>query len=401
MRNTYVTLKRVVEHQDRTAERQREQAIRVARAMAAQFPTEVIRAPRTYHGTPLDTLACTVRNTMRTLRSRRKPSAGADGYLELTYARRGLKVTVTGYRSEGGALIRELKRTIQSKREDRRALETEHRRYVAKIGQYVETVGRVHMTPGFWSKALLLVKARRAFEAKHPRTDAKHVGLELEFCSPRTRTEIGTALNEAGLADFVCLKGDGSVSPNQGDHGHEICILATQDTVRDLVPRVVAVLAAMGSYVNKSCGFHAHLDMRGRDPEHAWRNLRQAQPLLYRMVPKSRRDNHYCKQVRTTSYVTARRSGDRYRGINVESLRSHRTIEVRLHSATLETRKIVNWVELLTAIVDAPAIEKPIRSVLALRRATGISSWLASYVTARIAQFADASRGESENRAAA
>lgn len=87
---------------------------------------------------------------------------------------------------------------------------------------------------------------------------------------------------------------------------------------------------------------------------------------------------------------------DRYSGINPYALDEHTTIEVRIHGGTCNPTKIVNWVKLLVAIVNAPKLERIPRTSLGLKRATGISNDLMLYVRSRMRRFADEHRGETK-----
>ncbi len=44
--------------------------------------------------------------------------------------------------------------------------------------------------------------------------------------------------------------------------------------------------------------------------------------------------------------------GNRYRGLNLHSLLNIGTIELRYHSGTLDSTKIINWLFINTAIID-------------------------------------------------
>jgi hypothetical protein len=71
---------------------------------------------------------------------------------------------------------------------------------------------------------------------------------------------------------------------------------------------------------------------------------------LRELVPTSRRDgNTYCKFGVTKS--------DRYRAVNIRSFETHKTLEVRLHSGTVDYTKVLAWVrlcELLLALRRKP-----------------------------------------------
>ena len=97
-----------------------------------------------------------------------------------------------------------------------------------------------------------------------------------------------------------------------------------------------------GAEVNRSCGLHVHIDCRDISATAAntrAKRLREALPWLRRMVPSSRLSNNYCNGSR-----------GRYMPINTESYHKHSTVEVRLHSGTLDADKIRNWIEVVRFI---------------------------------------------------
>ncbi len=171
----------------------------------------------------------------------------------------------------------------------------------------------------------------------------RRYGVELETHTCHDHFEL------QGVTPFGC-KYDGSiagmefVSPIlQGDEGLEeisrFCGLARRFTV------------------DSACGYHLHIDME-RDPsavKHAALAYSLAAELWGSFVPQSRRRNRYCGQtewdwdtlkwkktwddVRNYTYLF-----DRYMWCNLAALRSHGTIEIRLHTSTLDANKVNNWV---------------------------------------------------------
>jgi hypothetical protein len=374
--------------------------VREIRALQVARATLPLKREQRYGsviGSAQATLAEGIRNNRELLRSRQRPNVQT---VMISYSRRGITVETQIGRNQIATVLRTVRNEISRRRQQARLLESTGATYVPRLGRSLPTYDHVHIEAGTFLKLSKAMKARRVRSDKRPQTADRHVGLELEFCSPVDADTLGAMLTEANLADHVQLKGDGSVNANAGDHAHEICILATQSTVSEIVPKVTAVLAQARSYVNASCGYHVHLDMRDRDSRAAWTNLRQCQPLLYKMAPKTRKTGRYCKPVRTKDFGSARRSGNRYVGINAQALSEHRTIEVRLHSSTLDPRKILNWVDLLVRIIDAAPIEKPVNSPLAIRRTLDLPMALASYVKARVELFAAQHAGDESTETA-
>lgn len=124
--------------------------------------------------------------------------------------------------------------------------------------------------------------------------------------------------------------------------------------------------AEVGAKVNKSCGFHVHLDA------YSWRSdsiirlmkvwAKIEQPILYALVPVSRRNQNFCRQI-TPDWIlncanmfrrTARPSiGSRYYSLNLAALARHGTIEVRLHGGTSEFMKAASWVLMNQKLFEA------------------------------------------------
>jgi hypothetical protein len=123
---------------------------------------------------------------------------------------------------------------------------------------------------------------------------------------------------------------------------------------RELEIRLYKVCQSLrGHVVNKSCGMHVHLDCRGKAENEVWALAKKVDAWLYalrELVPESRRDNQYCK------FGISRT--DRYRAVNFMSFREHGTLEVRLHSGTVDYTKIISWIRLLELLLVIQAKPK-------------------------------------------
>ena len=89
----------------------------------------------------------------------------------------------------------------------------------------------------------------------------------------------------------------------------------------------------------------------------------RTQALWQSFVPDSRRENHYCgpiqwgsTDVRSVDNISQFRDWvddiDRYCWFNVHAYGKHRSLEIRLHTSTLEDAKVCNWVKAHTRFVD-------------------------------------------------
>lgn len=152
----------------------------------------------------------------------------------------------------------------------------------------------------------------------------------------------------------VRVKEDGSIRYTENQYGFEFtCLTRVSNLIN--VQKLCLALKELKAEVNASCGLHVHLDARNGDGRKIANRLKNALPLLKMMVPKSRLNNQYCHRDMSNR-------GERYAKINKESLRKHRTIEVRMHSGTTDFVKISNWIKTLTLIARAP---KPLNEKLA------------------------------------
>ena len=82
----------------------------------------------------------------------------------------------------------------------------------------------------------------------------------------------------------------------------------------------------------------------------------------------------------------------RRQAINPMSYSEHKTIEVRLHSASVNSTKINNWISILLAIVDKDYVVSTSDYITAPEDMTtcfGISSDLVEYIKKRTDKFKD------------
>jgi hypothetical protein len=202
--------------------------------------------------------------------------------------------------------------------------------------------------------------------------------------SSERRSEIEQRIKEAFKRHGVKntrIKDDGSIRDGDGFESFEFTILFDIEKPERL-KRLCNALTALGATVNSSCGLHVHLDARDGAGRSIATRLKNALPLLKRMIPKSRLDNSYCRDDVSTR-------GQRYAKINRESLRKHRTIEVRMHSGTTQYEKIFNWVRVLHTIARGEkrlSVKKAENTLMALAT-LGMPNDLNAWVLSRVEQF--------------
>lgn len=242
---------------------------------------------------------------------------------------------------------------------------------VSEDGRFGHDKYIIHMEEGTFVKLAQIGKLRRVFEAKKPRTKEHHVGVEIEFVSKFNKYELAQLLFNNNVHDFVQLIQDGSLRPEKEyKYCHEITILAPEAMIHMVIQRVLkAINHKDGSRVNKRCGLHVHLDMRNRNHQLSYSNLLRAQTMMFAMNPRSRLDGTQSDSKKDVAYARrmeiediqeairdmSSRSGSlehRYVSVNPLALERHQTIEVRVHSGSLNFEKISNWIKMLTAIVN-------------------------------------------------
>jgi hypothetical protein len=182
---------------------------------------------------------------------------------------------------------------------------------------------------------------------------------------------------------------DGSIDTPDDDEwiALEARVLTSIDDTSNL-EAFCKLLNEVGAEVNKTCGLHVHLDMRDyeRRPATVVKRLARAIPLLKAMVPSSRVDNQYCRHD-VGSESNEGRHDSRYAIINdAVAFDKFGTIEVRLHSGSINFTKINNWIRILYSIartegsVSAPTLE-------GFAAHLNWSASLVAYIVTRIRKF--------------
>lgn len=233
-------------------------------------------------------------------------------------------------------------------------------------------------------------KLDKVKEDKKPKTKTKHIGVEMEFISRLDFDEMRELLAKNDLENYVTSKSDGSIDgTDEHPYEHELCILATERIIGKIVKKVCDLIRRH-SDVNSSCGLHVHLDMRNRDVDKAYANLWAAQPMLYAMCPKSRIKNSFCRPVEEYKPVLVDRHEDRYVGVNRDAYMRHKTLEIRIHSSTLNATKINNWIKLLTTIANSKDEDYPTsmwRDLVETKKKVKLTHNIETYVKERIGKF--------------
>lgn len=178
----------------------------------------------------------------------------------------------------------------------------------------------------------------------------------------------------------------------EGDAGYELRVLTPQFELASILAKVCKTLQDCNATVNKTCGLHVHLDMRGRDAKKAYNNLYKSQWLLFSMQPKSRRENNYCRPNIESELHEEIETGVRYKCVNAQSYSEHRTLEVRVHSGSISANKIIGWASLLIDIINAPWLPTKIDGYAQLTREVRLRAVSRDYVQQRLLKFAGSDR---------
>lgn len=257
------------------------------------------------------------------------------------------------------------------------------------------------------------------------------VGLELETVNGEPEKLVGKLDHRIGVEHDGSLQGKSPIEL--------VTPPASADILEGLINSTTKALRAAGYRVNKSCGFHIHLDSEdfNTNGDKIFKILATyyvVEPVIFAMLPLSRRDNKYSlplkywldepKMMKLAGRKIAlkdlemewykNRSSDlirnfksrkwdssRYHGLNLHSLFMNGHIEMRYHHGTLNTTKIKNWVNLNLLLVDwalnnynknvidaifyADKVEQKVRIMV---RHMGINREIRRYINRNLRKFA-------------
>lgn len=215
----------------------------------------------------------------------------------------------------------------------------------------------------FYTKDFLkaLPKIEKLKKNKKPTNKrANYVGVEMEMCTKLSDIELTNLLIKNKLDRFCTISGDGSIDTT-ADHEFdlELKILAKESEIEKVITKVCKILNKDERAVtNDSCGLHVHLDMRNRNVVQAYYNLYDAQDTMETMVDSYRLDNEYCQRNSSKVFAQQLASSSRYKTINVLAYNKFKTLEVRLHEGTTDSKKINKWIKFLLKTVKQKNIKE-------------------------------------------
>lgn len=230
---------------------------------------------------------------------------------------------------------------------------SEYRKY-EKIPRYYRNSYYVYLEPN----GILLFHEKKKLEYyKKPASFSKdnYVGIEIECYTKTTREELKNVLAMHKLGGVCEVASDGSLHATSGYQSHEVRVLTTESTYKEVINKVCNAIKQCEGIVNDCCGLHVHLDMRNKNPVRAYWNLYDSRDILYMTIPEKRKTNTFCSfEGISSSFKKQSRNSKHYDAISLESLNRHKTIEVRCHEGTVDADAMSNWIDLLLNIVNKP-----------------------------------------------
>jgi Putative amidoligase enzyme len=211
----------------------------------------------------------------------------------------------------------------------------------------------------------------------------RRFGIELEMVAPVTAR--GDALNHAAALinglNVQCrtasytgraynvwqCKSDSSISPHDRSVEVVSAIMPARPDSYETVTRVATRLDGEGYGINRTCGFHVHVDVADlTTQERMLVVLRYAhmQGEINAMLPPSRRSNNYCAPLRDRASLesaidrnsTSWRAGQGRASESVNTAFLHdganARLEFRQAAGTCNAAKVVGWITFLQEFID-------------------------------------------------
>ena len=121
-----------------------------------------------------------------------------------------------------------------------------------------------------------------------------------------------------------------------------------------------------------------------------FKNLVNAQPILFAINPDNRLNNDYCLPLLDYDAWDQERWG-----VNLQAYYEHKTIEVRIHEGTIDSKIINKWIELLLNIKNKDTVidSNTFHHLNSFFKEFNINKELRSYIKRRLKKF---SRSEKE-----
>lgn len=207
-------------------------------------------------------------------------------------------------------------------------------------------------------------------------------GIEIE-CTGLTMEDAARLITAAGMPCHV--EGYGHSAPRNWKIVPDASVVDGFEVVSPIlsgelglatVRKVAQTILGGGAKVNKTCGFHVHVDARdlsGADLIHVVKRYALHESQIDAFMPMSRRanNNRFCLSMvdvsadlssvaRYNTYTPTRLAEEivtnRYYKVNIHSFIRHGTVEFRQHSGTVDHKKMENWIQFCLNFVEGSRV---------------------------------------------
>jgi hypothetical protein len=266
---------------------------------------------------------------------------------------------------------------------------------------------------GQWGQDKIRALSRIIYESKGVPSESvgEWLSVEIEciFISDNKVNQFVAYCRKQGYAKLVTVKNDGSINArgedaedscgdcddcengdrcenreNNGLVGKEIVVSFTL-AAPQVLQAICAKLIELGCTVNKTCGLHVHFDCRNlvaRQVTTIGKRVANCVPALKQMLPKSRQNNTYCRDIINKHS----KNSSRYAFVNLQAYSKHSTLEIRGHSGTIDAEKMLNWIRVLKVIMSKRNTAS-FNDVASLVANFNFGDTLKAYILERAAKF--------------
>lgn len=167
-----------------------------------------------------------------------------------------------------------------------------------------------------------------------------------------SRLTVTPSTRSAGVSEFWKAVPDGSIKYNGGEYPAELVspIIRSREDIERVLKPLCLGLTKDEVRNDPSCGFHVHIEFPSKGPKERaeiYKLLLKYQDELFKLIPKHRRDNNYCRKLAIRE-AEATMYNNKYAAIAARG----DTVEFRMHAGTYSYHKVINWVNFLQLIVN-------------------------------------------------
>ena len=199
--------------------------------------------------------------------------------------------------------------------------------------------------------------------------DEEYFSPDDSFSAIGSTRKFGVELETSKCPDYEELRGQtvfGCKNDGSIDGKEFVSPILWSDAGLAVIEDFCDQARGMGFEVDAKCGYHLHLNLRGESVDAIKRvaiAYRLTESLWQSFVPRSRRENHFCESIPWTIEAIQKPQTmqefrefvddvDRYKWANLAAFCVHGTIEIRLHTSTLDGNKVTNWVKAHARFID-------------------------------------------------